>query len=878
VSSRDPGNGEPPAPDPGDPMFHLVPPPWVVVAEFDAPADQPELGWAVRELVMEGLDMTGGVAPVPNRELGATLRMAGLPDTARVDRARARELALRAGLPAALTGSVFRLGNGYAIRANAQNPEDGHVLVSVLERSADQDGLMGAAERLANRLASELAESVGTQQQVRPATLLTTSSFDAYEQYLRWLRANRERMDPAEQRGILRQALDIDPQFAMAWRALALHHRYYNPRNQPDSARAALDRAMALRNQVTDLERLHIEAVEAYIIQGWEGDDALIDIYGRILSINPRDESALNNRALALRRQGRRAEAVEHDRALLALFPETEAVRNIGARFSSLMFVGQLEEAKNLLPRLPGESGRLQGEARIALASHEWAVAERLALSWRHHRTIWASDAWWLTLAAVRAARGSVRAADSLLKVLPPRHVNNRLVLALATGCDLALGRPLPAPEDCSDDGSNWQQRGVETEHSWNAVIPTVMGHQDLVADWRPAVTAALSNFSPHVGAFHNRLLSALEHAVSGNWRAVTETVQSLDNPREVGLSGTTALRWLAGDAYERLGQLDSAAVYFHRVADSANFLQGEYDLRGFTYPFAQRRLAFIYAGMGDRSRAEHHWDVFRNTFTDPDPELRWLLEESPLRRRLLPGRARERAIAGGGLFSDSDRACASIEAGRVASFERALVATAEWFEGYLAEHGRYPTSGAPGLPEEIGRLGNLLIMTEGDEAGWIATAVDFRDTRICRLGGGEGPGAAEGDRSGEMTCFQHTHDEAHPQIGPLLAMGETFNRLLEDVRWWLVWSSTRPGFDAFPPQLTARGAPGQDGLPKPGDLYANWAYPEVRIEILQADSSELRALATHPNSPVRCTLRVTDDLHVFLGCSTPGSVPPGGG
>jgi len=96
--------------------------------------------------------------------------------------------------------------------------------------------------------------------------------------------------------------------------------------------------------------------------------------------------------------------------------------------------------------------------------------------------------------------------------------------------------------------------------------------------------------------------------------------------------------------------------------------------------------------------------------------------------------------------------------------------------------------------------------------------------------------------------------------------MGEAFNRLFEDVQWW--WLSRSGG--AFPPQLTVRGAPGQHGLPKPGDLYANWAYPEVRIEILQADSSELRAVATHPDSPVRCTLRVTDTLQVSLGCERP--------
>jgi serine/threonine protein kinase/tetratricopeptide (TPR) repeat protein len=773
VSSRDPGNGEPPAPDPGDPMFHLVPPPWVVVAEFDAPADQPELGWTVRELVMEGLDQSGGAAPLPSAELRVALRMAGLSDTTRIHAALARELAYRNGLAVALTGSVFRLGNGYGIRANALDPVDGSALASVREQSPDQDGVMAALERTATRLAVEAGGALGTRREVRPATLLTTSSFEAYEEYLRYLRAHREGRPTAEREGALHSALDLDPELAMAWRALAIG---YHERSQPDSARLAIARALALRDQVTDLERLHIEAAEARL----GGDDeAEIGLYGRILSVNPRDESAHNHRFLALSRQRRYEEALSHLDALQALFPEDQSSRSATRRFQSLLSLGRFEEAQDLQSRLPKETWQ-EGEILMALGVGEWAVAESLALAIQHDpgaSRSWKRRSQWAE-AAAQAARGAVRAADSTLRAFPSwDHGRARLVLALATGCDLAAGRVLTTAEDTT-----------AFRLRWNAVLATAMGEHSLADEFRYSANRRRNTGDqsghPHLAL---TLWNAFVFARRGSWPEITRvaTVPLLDKALEgvhaerLGY-GTTALRWLVADAYERSGQPDSAAVYFHMVTDSASSYPGENLVRGFAYPFAHRRLAFLYAGLGDRRRALHHWEVFRATFTDPDPELLWLVEESRLERSLPVEQGEKGDLANGGLFSDADRACASIEAGRLSSLHGALASTAAAYEGYYAEHGRYEVgkrSIGSEARREAGFLdhhnpgGEVLMLTEGDEAGWTATAIDLRDSRTCSLSGGEGPMVMEGHPVGEVLCAQRTLSEAYREDQGTLAI-----------------------------------------------------------------------------------------------------------
>jgi tetratricopeptide (TPR) repeat protein len=854
-------------------MFHLVPPPWVVVSEFDAPAEEPELGWAVRELVMESLAGTEGATPIPREELQRALRMADLPDTTRVDEFLARELAARAGLSAALSGSVSRLGAGYVFRAQATDPQDGRVLVSVVEQAEDRDRLMAGMEGFALRLASQLEEHLETMAPTRPATLLTTSSHQAFEHYRGYLQAQREERPPEELQAQLRRVLDLDPDFAMAWRAVAiLHHDQSRPdsskwamdfamawpqletqelkRAQSDSARLALDRAMGLRGRITETERLHIEAVDA----GFRGEyDAQIDIYGRILAINPRDETAHLERSHLLQHYGRYEEALRHHDALDALLSDESGTKGVTGRFLTLLSLGRLQEARALRSRLPEDVWR-KGEMLMALGAGEWAVAESLAVAIRDDPEGLGQrvGGWRWTIASAQAARGAVRAADSTLLAIPSWFNGRvRLVLALSTGCDLAAGRALPLPDDT-------------TAHrlQWNAVIATVMRDQDsgLPLEWETMAHRRTQDPSnrPHLG----RLRTGLWLARNFSWAAVLGDSDQRPAQARQGVHddyGTTALRWLVAHAYERSGQLDSAAVYFHMAADSASFFWEEHALRGFAYPFAQRRLAFLYARLGETERAEHHWNVFRKTFTDPDPELLWLLDESPLEGTLPGERYGDGALAGGGLFSDADRACGSIEAGRRASFEMALASKARLFERHLARHGQYPTGGSPRSYFGEWRGGQLFSLTESDGFGWVATAIDLRDTRVCRGSGGDGPLAKEGYAEGDVVCVRRPPADAYRQDRATLVIQGALSELNWELR--TAWQSRA----SFPPEL-----PGRDGVytrPSPGQLFRSSLFPEARVEIIEADARELRALGTHPESQARCTLSVNSALAFSVSC-----------
>ncbi|HEX5962766.1 MAG TPA: hypothetical protein VFY42_03500, partial [Gemmatimonadales bacterium] len=92
------------------------------------------------------------------------------------------------------------------------------------------------------------------------------------------------------------------------------------------------------------------------------------------------------------------------------------------------------------------------------------------------------------------------------------------------------------------------------------------------------------------------------------------------------------ATRWLLAEAYERVGNLDSAATFFALAIAPTRVPFSHLALRGLAYPFAQRRLATLYDRMGKTALSDQHWSAFQSTFITPDPDLKPLTTRNPRR------------------------------------------------------------------------------------------------------------------------------------------------------------------------------------------------------------------------------------------------------
>jgi hypothetical protein len=126
-------------------------------------------------------------------------------------------------------------------------------------------------------------------------------------------------------------------------------------------------------------------------------------------------------------------------------------------------------------------------------------------------------------------------------------------------------------------------------------------------------------------------LLEATILGARGNWSGVVRGLSAsavvgerdgadLDQP-----SGAAA-RLLVAEAYERLGQLDSAATFYLRALDPSHVPFGHLALRGLVHPFALRRLALVYERSGRPAAAAPYWKELRSTLATPDRDLRDLI------------------------------------------------------------------------------------------------------------------------------------------------------------------------------------------------------------------------------------------------------------
>jgi len=123
--------------------------------------------------------------------------------------------------------------------------------------------------------------------------------------------------------------------------------------------------------------------------------------------------------------------------------------------------------------------------------------------------------------------------------------------------------------------------------------------------------------------------------AAAGEWEDVIDLLADMEEwtwPHRVVFTpryGSLVLHLLAR-AYEATGQLDSAAVYQHKLASPVQ-LARRHSLghAALHYPFAHRNLVILYSRMGRVEDAEKHWKIFRATFTNPDPDLVPLVEEA---------------------------------------------------------------------------------------------------------------------------------------------------------------------------------------------------------------------------------------------------------
>jgi eukaryotic-like serine/threonine-protein kinase len=232
----------------------------VVLADFTNSTGDPVFDDALKQALAVDLSQSPFINVLSDRRMSETLRLMGRAPGERVSREVAQEICLRTGSKALLTGSISSLGSQYLVGLEAVNCGTGDTLAKEETTASRKEDVVKALSSVTSSLRTKLGESLASVQKFDVPIEATTPSLEALKTFSMGVTTQAEKGD-AEAIPFFKRAIEIDPNFAMAYARLGIS---YANLGQPSVALENLEKAYGLRDRVSAREKLHITADYAY--------------------------------------------------------------------------------------------------------------------------------------------------------------------------------------------------------------------------------------------------------------------------------------------------------------------------------------------------------------------------------------------------------------------------------------------------------------------------------------------------------------------------------------------------------------------------------------------------------------------------------------
>jgi serine/threonine protein kinase/tetratricopeptide (TPR) repeat protein len=294
-------------------------------------------------------------------QVAKTLQQMTRPAGTKLTPELARELCQRAGSKAYLAGAIGRLGSEYVVGLKAVNCSNGNTLAEEQVTATSKEKVLDSLGGAASKLRTELGESLATVQKFdAPLEQATTFSLDALNAYDLAL-STWDKKGDRDSLPIFKKAIELDPNFAMAYSALAtINHNL----GDSELARKNATKAYELRDRVTEAER---EAIEARYYLYVTGDlEKAAEVYAVAVQNYPDSAGAYNHLANDEGKLGRYEQSVQDLRKALLLDPSRASTyANLAV---GLLALNQVEEASAVL----AEADKRGLQTDILLQARYW--------------------------------------------------------------------------------------------------------------------------------------------------------------------------------------------------------------------------------------------------------------------------------------------------------------------------------------------------------------------------------------------------------------------------------------------------------------------------------------------------------------------------
>ena len=607
----------------------------VLVANFEGGRDT-SLTTTVTELFRLALAQSRSIRTVDPSTLGPALQRMNRATDIPINGATARELAVREGIGAVVEGRILGSPGSYVLIAKLVAAGDGEVLATVDQPARSEHDIIPAVGRLTAALRAELGESMRTVRATPSLERVTTTSLEALRKYTAALAAN-EREDEPTSNALLREAIALDSNFAMAYRKLG--NNLYWTRERAQSLQY-LKKGYALRDRLTDIERnLMLGTYYFRVMSDLTRGNAA---FQAVLAVDPDNRIALENVAHIAQWNGDYRRAEEIHKYMVQRWRTALTLTNLASSQDAL---GKFSEAdatyrEAIALSRPGSNVAVLNMGRYHFAArHMYDSAEvylRRAAAWpgidgaKRVNSI-------LSLSEVVHAEGRISEAAALLRDAAAIEygrgnaggavffeLRNARITLVSSGDRRAAHdqvrsihrRVLRLPAD------EWPIQLLATMY-------VLLGEPKTARD---VVAAHARGADPSMAIDLRRdsnLAAFIADAEGRTDDAIAILRRRNSNPDCLGCNSA----WM-GLMFDKRGNADSTMAAFTRYLDS--YRDWRLSLDTWHLATAYRRLGELHEAKGNRTQAATYFTKFAELWKQGDPELQPAVQEARRRAEVL--------------------------------------------------------------------------------------------------------------------------------------------------------------------------------------------------------------------------------------------------
>jgi tetratricopeptide (TPR) repeat protein len=321
----------------------------IVVADFVNTTGEPVFDGTLKEALTVQLEQSPYLNVLPESRVREALRYMGRSPDERVSTEVAREICLREGVKAMLTGSIASLGSHYVITLTAVNAQTGDALARAQSEAESKEQVLKALDRAASSLRRRLGESLASFQKfTMPLEQATTFYLEALQAFTQ---GQAEHQKLADDKAIphLKRAIGLDPNFAMAYATLGVA---YGNLDERQLASDYVKKAFELKERASERERLYISAHYYGVVTGQI--DKAIEVYESWKEAYPRDTVPRDNAALQYNSIGQFEKALTNASEAMRLNPKDFfSYQNVAQAYQKL---DRYDEAKAIVEQAKAQN------------------------------------------------------------------------------------------------------------------------------------------------------------------------------------------------------------------------------------------------------------------------------------------------------------------------------------------------------------------------------------------------------------------------------------------------------------------------------------------------------------------------------------------